>query len=307
MLRHYKGSLGEFDYDDDVFRVEIYNSSDILHYIGNEKTVSLPNGCTSTKYMFSNRSLPKGFSLYEGFDTRDVYNMVGMFYNCDLPDGFSLGSGFNTDDVLIMDDMFRGCHAHSTLNLGPMFSTKHVDFMDRMFAEAKFDNGLILGDNFDTSNVVSMKEMFRACEVGSKFSLGDKFDTSDVKYFGAMFYCFKFPDDFKFPNCFIIKDTASLDSMFYCTKFPKNFCLDIECNVTYGQFDIFQGCYFPEGFSFGPRFSIAKYVKCEDVFDDCYVDNKILNSALPCSYAIDVVKYLNEASGAKSGEMNLFS
>ena len=65
-----------------------------------------------------------------------------------------------------------------------------------------------------------------------------------------MFYCFRFPSNFMFPSCFTITDNVNLINMFYCVKFLKNFCLYIECNITNGQFDIFQGCNFSEGFSF---------------------------------------------------------
>ena len=156
-----------------------------------------------------------------------------------------------------------------------------------------------LPDSFDTSHVKKMDEMFIHCNVGNRLSLGDKFNTSNVEDFGAMFYCFRFPSNFKFPSCFTITDNVNLTNMFYCAKFPKNFCLDIECNITNGQFDIFQGCNFLEGFSFGSRFSIASDVRSKAIFDDCYVNDKILCSVLPCNYAIDVVRYINDTLGRR--------
>lgn len=109
MLRHYKGLLGEFDYHDDVFRVETKHCKDALCYIGNDKAVSLPKGCANTRYMFAGRELPEGFSLHESFDTSDVIDMTGMFYNSILPEGFSFGPNFNTGNVVDMTGMFEGC------------------------------------------------------------------------------------------------------------------------------------------------------------------------------------------------------
>lgn len=198
-----------------------------------------------------------------------------------------------------MTGMFEGCHAHTALSLGPNFNTVNVVSMERMFSSAIFDNGIELGDGFDTSHVKKMDEMFIHCNVGNRLSLGDKFITSNVEDFGAMFYCFRFPSNFKFPSCFTITDNVNLTNMFYCAKFPKNFCLDIECNITNGQFDIFQGCNFLEGFSFGSRFSVASDVRSKAIFDDCYVNDKILCSVLPCNYAIDVVRYINDTLGRR--------
>ena len=299
MLRHYKGLLGEFNYHDDVFRVETKYCKDALCYIGNDKAVSLPKGCINTRYMFCGCKLPEGFTLHESFDTGNVVDMTGMFYNSNLPEGFSFGPNFNTGNVVDMTGMFEGCHAHTALNLGPNFNTVNVVNMERMFSSAIFDNGIELGDGFDTSHVKKMDEMFIHCNVGNSLSLGDKFNTSNVEDFGAMFYCFRFPSNFKFPSCFTITDNVNLTNMFYCAKFPKNFCLDIECNITNGQFDIFQGCNFPEGFSFGSRFSVAGDVQSKAIFDDCYVNDKMLCSVLPCNYAIDVVRYVNDTLGRR--------
>lgn len=299
MLRHYKGLLGEFDYHDDVFSVETKHCKDALCYIGNDKAVSLPKGCINTRYMFCGCELPEGFSLHESFDTSNVVDMTGMFYNSILPEGFSFGPNFNTGNVVDMTGMFEGCHAHMALNLGSNFNTVNVVSMERMFSSAIFDNGIELGDSFDTSHVKKMDEMFIHCNVGNRLSLGDKFNTSNVEDFGAMFYCFRFPSNFKFPSCFTITDNVNLTNMFYCAKFPKNFCLDIECNITNGQFDIFQGCNFLEGFSFGSRFSTASDVRSKAIFDDCYVNDKILCSVLPCNYAIDVVRYINDTLGRR--------
>ena len=168
-----------------------------------------------------------------------------------------------------------------------------------MFYGAVFTDSLILRDSFKTNKVETMQGMFNKCVIGNKFRLGDCFDTSNVKDFRAMFYYFEFPVGFEFPRCFTTKNALIIDDMFYCAKFPKNFCLDIECNITNGQFDIFQGCNFSEGFSFGSRFSVASDVQSKAIFDDCYVNDKSVNTALCCKYAKDVVSYINETYGGK--------
>lgn len=87
-------------------------------YIGNDKAVSLPKGCTNTRYMFCGCKLPEGFSLYGSFNTGNVVDMTGMF---------------------------ESCHAHTALSLGPNFNTVNVVNMERMFSSAIFDNGIELG------------------------------------------------------------------------------------------------------------------------------------------------------------------
>ena len=76
MLRHYKGLLGEFNYHDDVFRVETKYCKDVLCYIGNDKAVSLPKGCTNTRYMFCRKvgiTQDIFFSLVHKDTTVEVY------------------------------------------------------------------------------------------------------------------------------------------------------------------------------------------------------------------------------------------
>ena len=299
MLRHYKGSLGEFAYDDSIFMIKSIACRDALCYIGNEKTVGLPKGCINTRYMFCECKLTTGFSLSEDFDTSNVIDMTAMFHKCVLPDGFSMGPNFNTANVVDMTSMFSFCHACQTLDLGLKFDTGNVISMKHMFYGAVFTDSLILRDSFKTNKVEMMQGMFNKCVIGNKFRLGDCFDTSNVKDFRAMFYYFEFPVGFEFPRCFTTKNALIIDDMFYCAKFPDNFSLDIECNIKSGQLDVFENCYFPKGFSFGPRFSIDNDVKCIAVFDNCYVDGKSVNTVLCCKYAKDVVSYRNETYGGK--------
>ena len=204
MIKHYKGVLGEFDYDDKEFEV-FYNFHDeeYLKYIGEGKSVDLPNGCINTRYMFSNCELPEGFTLGYNFDTYKVKNMYCMFENCILPEGFTLGNKFYTYNVINMDTMFYKCK-----------------FLEKYFLE----------DHFNTSNVKDMEAMFFGCTFPEEFTLGNKFDTGNVENMDMMFYNCKFHKQFNFGSKFKIdkvKMNKHIDSIFGCCKLmPYNMSID---------------------------------------------------------------------------------
>lgn len=87
-LIHYEGELGVFDYDPEEFEIIKLHEKECLHYCGNGKSINLPEGCTNTRYMFYERSLPEGFSLGNKFDTSNVRSMSSMFMQCKMPEGF---------------------------------------------------------------------------------------------------------------------------------------------------------------------------------------------------------------------------
>ena len=106
MIKHYEGILGIFDYDDEEFEIlSTFYNTDYLHYIANELSVDLPQGCINTSYMFYNCVLPEGFNL-GNFDTSNVKYMDNMFMYCKLPEGFTLGDKFDTSNVKDMCSMF---------------------------------------------------------------------------------------------------------------------------------------------------------------------------------------------------------
>ena len=120
MLKHYKGELGEFDYDDKEFEVsegeyhavskegeDYYVKYKCLKYIGKGLSVNLPRGCTSTKGMFKDCELPEGFSLGDKFDTSNVENMMGTF-SCIIHEGFSLPDNFTISGLKDGYDYSRG-------------------------------------------------------------------------------------------------------------------------------------------------------------------------------------------------------
>ena len=239
-LIHYQGELGDFWYDPKEFEVHNNHAFDIiekpwygdfLHYVGHDLSVSLPEGCTSTRGMFYECKLPKGFHL-SGFDTSNVKDMSAMFRGCKFPAGFSLGDKFDTSNVEDMCAMFYDCKFPSGFTLGGKFDTSNVEDMRYMFAQCKMPAGFTLGAQFDTSNVGNMCAMFRGCEMPIGFTLGERFDTSNVKYMDSLFHGCKFPLGFTLGDKF---NTSNVEDMSF----------------------MFCDCKFPEGFSLGNKFSIA--------------------------------------------------
>ena len=137
MIRHYKGKLGEFDYDDSEFEICNYNFWDAEQT--NEEhiflkrgicknTVDLPKGCIDTSYMFFGfNNFPSNFTLGDNFDTKDVKHMDFMFYDADLPEGFSFGNSFDT---------------------------RNVESMENIFMYTKFPEGFILCEKFNIENIL---------------------------------------------------------------------------------------------------------------------------------------------------------
>ena len=56
-IQHYKGKLGEFDYDDKEFKLEI-DDEECLHYIGTEtdgSKIKIPDGATRLIKIYKNQ------------------------------------------------------------------------------------------------------------------------------------------------------------------------------------------------------------------------------------------------------------
>ena len=160
MIKHYKGILGEFNYDDEEFNIDDF---DYLHYIGKGLSVDLPEGCIDTSYMFENCVLPEGFTLGNKFNTSNVYNMQGMFMDCKLPEGFTLGNNFDTSKVKDMSYMFCGCILPEGFLLGNKFDTNNVKNMRWMFSGSTIPEGFILRDHFN-SYAEDTSFMFNGCK-----------------------------------------------------------------------------------------------------------------------------------------------
>ena len=232
MIKHYEGTLGIFDYNDEEFEV-LYNfyNRECLKYIGEGKSVDLPKGCIDTSYMFCYSRLPEGFTLGHNFDTSNVKNMSWMFANCDLPEGFSLGDKFDTSNVENMNGMFFACNLSEDFSLGNKFDTSNVKNMSCIFKSCLLPKGFSLGDKFDTSNVEDMGKMFSECKFPEGFTLGDHFDTSNVKNMDYIFYECKFPEGFALGDKFIIPKNIENNKMFYNASLAINDSITYDRNV----------------------------------------------------------------------------
>ena len=252
MIRHYKGNLGEFNYDDDEFEIGLEESDhQWICYVGNGLTVNLPKGCIDTSYMFAYRKLPKGFVLGDDFDTSRVVQMEGMFEECKLPKGFSLGDKFNTSNVKSMSSMFEGCTMSEGFTLGDKFDTSNVENMNDMFFACSMPKGFTLGNKFCTSKVKDMRYMFDCCKLPKGFSLGDKFDTSNVEIMKDMF-----------TNC-IMSEGFSLGNKFDTSNVK---------NMT----SMFEGCEFPRGFTLGDKFNTSNTKCMEGIFENSTISEDFM-------------------------------
>ena len=121
IITHYKGELGEFDYNrSDFVLLHDKDGKDYLQY--NEHiyntTLILPSGLTNTRNMFKRCTLPNGFTL-RNFDTRSVVDMSYMFYGCNAPDNFVFNDKFVINDDCIVKNMFEDSNID---DLSPLLS-----------------------------------------------------------------------------------------------------------------------------------------------------------------------------------------
>lgn len=131
MLQHYKGQLGEFDYNTDDYDLINDFGDDCLHYKGETLKLNLPKGITSTRGMFEGCRLPEGFTFGD-FNTENVTDMTNMFRLCQMPVSFTLGNQFDTTSVQKMSGMFMGCTMSDDFSLGDKFDTSNVEKMQAM-------------------------------------------------------------------------------------------------------------------------------------------------------------------------------
>ena len=155
MIKHYKGKLGEFDYDDKEFKITDPYNKEHLHYIGKGLLVDLPKGCINTRYMFARCELPRGFTL-GNFDTSNVVDMDSMFYKCKIPKGFTLGDKFDTSNVRDMECMFSECEMPEGFTLGDKFNISKVRYINFMFSFCRY-GGSPLSNKFGNYNMGSIK------------------------------------------------------------------------------------------------------------------------------------------------------
>ena len=248
-MQHYEGVIGTFDYDDNVWEIRELNEE---HY------QDLYNFDYDTSHILHLKrgyqgpiSLPKGVVSCEGlfcesnltncwfedFDTSEVTNMRFMFGLTIIPRGFILGDKFNTSKVETMRSMFQFTEMPEGFSLGNNFDTSNVEDMSQMFYEVNLD----------------WERQERGGYLPKGFVLGSKFTTSKTNSFLDMF------DSVDLKEVNLLKDAT----------------FDFSNNDNYGH--VFEGCFFPKGFSFGDNFNMCQMGKYYDglVFYACNFEGDI--------------------------------
>lgn len=104
MLRQYEGELGIFEYDDAECSIgHSTEGEDRLFWLGTSKSVTVTGILRSTRRMFADATLPKGFKLY--LQVRGVRDMTAMFINAQIPDSFIFS--YEADRDLELTNMFH--------------------------------------------------------------------------------------------------------------------------------------------------------------------------------------------------------
>ena len=172
-LIHYKGKIGEFYYDPDIWEIcksEIYDRSYLHLKNVHTKNIELPKGLNSCYKMFFNCKLSVNFTLGDNFDTSNITDMENMFCNCTMPKKFSLGKNFDTSKVFNMENMFYNCLLSENFSLGEKFDTSKVKHMYSMFAYCILPNKFDLGKNFNISSLTDINNMFYKCKFSFEFA-----------------------------------------------------------------------------------------------------------------------------------------
>ena len=164
MIRHYKGKLGEFDYNDEDFEICCYNFWDeeqtkeehiFFKKSSNKIILDLPKGCIDTSYMFFGfNNFPSNFTLGGNFDTRCVKRMDFMFYEAELPEGFSLGYNFDTSNVESMENIFNFTRFPESFILCEKFNIENVLCIDDSMFEFSDLPQWVTADRYDNAEVI---------------------------------------------------------------------------------------------------------------------------------------------------------
>lgn len=152
-IQHYKGKLGEFDYDDNefAFGTNKYDGEEYLYYkdkhVSDGSKIRIPEGIHSCRHMFEDcHELEVPPVIPEG-----VKNCSGMFYDCKcLKDAPEIPEGVESCRV-----MFWRCKSLHT----PPEIPKDVVTCDKMFSEcANLSKTPVIPEG-----VKSCVEMFSGC------------------------------------------------------------------------------------------------------------------------------------------------
>lgn len=88
-LVHYKGKIGEFDYDPNIWEISKGYCYDCLKFKNvYVEDLELPKGLISCANMFEDCILPEKFTLGEEFIITDEVETEDMFKDCQMPNSF---------------------------------------------------------------------------------------------------------------------------------------------------------------------------------------------------------------------------
>lgn len=131
MIKHYSGSLGEFDYDDKLWKlVETQNQGSLLEYIGKSCDVEIPKGLKTFNYMFNERVFDNTLRiLMIDTNTGNSEMFFHMFIRCKFKSGLDLGNF----TYKYADSMFTKCIFYGKLNFGSNFYVGNCCFEGSTF------------------------------------------------------------------------------------------------------------------------------------------------------------------------------
>ena len=163
-LVHYKGVLGEFDYDPRIWKIVdnhlMFKNKEVKSL---PKNLELPKGCVDISYMFFNCKNLADISPLKNWDISNVKSALRMFSNCISLTNITTLQSWNTSKVENISHMFSYC-----INLKDISSLRNWDISKVKSMSFMFSGCVNLKDispleNWNTSNVKSMANMFSYC------------------------------------------------------------------------------------------------------------------------------------------------
>lgn len=156
-LIHYKGKIGEFDYDSSIWEV-IDNHLRFKNKAVTSlpKGLELPKGCVDTSEMFRYCENLTDLSPLENWDTSKIINISRMFSYCIRLKDLSLLQNWDTSNVKYMSGMFYNCEKIEDISPLQNWDTSKVEDMSLMFWDCEKLGCISPLEEWDTSNVKDM-------------------------------------------------------------------------------------------------------------------------------------------------------
>ena len=160
-LIHYKGEIGEFDYDPNIWQIiDNHLSFKIQAVVSLPENLELPKGCTDMSFMFYYCKNLKDITPLQNWNTSKVENMQDMFYNCKNLTDITPLQNWDTSKVENMSYMFYNCRNLIDITQLQKWNTSKVRDMPFMFSNCHNLTDISSLENWDTSNVEDMLGMF---------------------------------------------------------------------------------------------------------------------------------------------------